>query len=117
MMEILKQYWPLILLFSWLTYRWLNVRNLKKKLPALKKKGAILLDVRSTGEFQVAHAKDSINIPINELNQRIPKLPKDTPILVACASGTRSGMARLILKRHGFKNVYNLGNWSNLETL
>lgn len=116
-MEFIKQYWPLILLLSWFAYRWLKIRLLKKKIPALKKKGAILLDVRTPGEFQVAHAKDSINIPLDELKQRLPKLPKDTPLLVACASGTRSGMAKLILKRHGFKNVYNLGNWSNLETL
>lgn len=114
-MEMLKQYWPMILLASWFGYRWLRTLNLKKKVPGLKQQGAILIDVRSPGEYQMAHAKDSINIPLNELGQKLQELPKDAPLLVACASGTRSGMARLILKRHGFKQVYNLGNWSNLE--
>lgn len=115
-MNFLTHNWPLILLISWFSYRWLNRRVLKKKLPVFKKNGAILLDVRSSEEFQVAHAKDSINIPLNELSHRLKELPKDSPVLVACASGTRSGMARLLLKRHSFKDVYNFGNWSNMET-
>lgn len=115
-MNFLTHNWPLILLISWFVYRWLNTRVLKKKLPDFKRNGAILLDVRSSGEFQVAHARDSINIPLNELSHRLQELPKGTTVLVACASGTRSGMARLLLKRHGFKNVYNFGNWSNMES-
>lgn len=115
-MEFFRQNWPLILLISWFAYRWLRTQNLKKKLPQLKKQGAILLDVRSPGEFQAGHASGSVNIPLQELAQRVQELPKEVPIAVACASGTRSGMARLLLKRHGFKAVYNLGNWSNLET-
>lgn len=116
-MELIRQYWPLILLISWFTYRWLRTRKLKQQLPQLKKQGAILLDVRSPGEFQAAHASGSVNIPLNDLAQRLSELPKEVPIAVACASGTRSGVARMLLKRHGFPQVYNLGNWSNLETL
>lgn len=114
-MEILKQNWPFILLFSWLAYRWFSTRQLKKRLPELKRQGAVLVDVRSYGEYQSAHARDSINIPLNELSTRLNEIPKTGPVLVVCASGSRSGMARLLLKKHGYKNVYNMGNWSNLE--
>jgi rhodanese-related sulfurtransferase len=34
-------------------------------------------------------------------------------VVVGCASGTRSGMAKMLLKKHGFKQVYNVGAWSN----
>ena len=116
-MEILKQNWPFILLFSWLAYRWISTRQLKKRLPELKRQGAILLDVRSNGEYQSAHASGSINIPLNELPSRFEEIPKNNPVLVACASGSRSALARLLLKKHVYKNVYNMGNWSNLEAL
>ncbi|HLW55929.1 MAG TPA: rhodanese-like domain-containing protein [Bacteriovoracaceae bacterium] len=115
-MGILKQYWPLLLGITWFSYRWLRVKSYKKNLPELKKQGAVFIDVRTPGEFQMAHAKGSINIPLNELAHRLQEIPKEVPIVVACASGTRSGIARLILKRHGLRNVYNLGNWSNMET-
>jgi phage shock protein E len=114
-MDFLKQNWPIVLVISWLSYRWLNTLRLKKKLPDLKKKGATLIDVRSPGEYQSAHALGSVNIPLNELSGRLKEIPKSSPVLVACASGSRSGMARLLLKRHGYKEVYNMGNWSNLE--
>jgi phage shock protein E len=114
-MEMLKQNWPFILLFSWLAYRWFSTRQLKKRLPELKKQGATLVDVRSQGEFLSGHANGSVNIPLNELSSRLNEIPKSGPVLVACASGSRSGMARMLLKRHGYKNVYNMGNWSNLE--
>lgn len=114
-MEFLKQNWPFMLLFSWLAYRWFSTRPLKKRLPELIQQGATLVDVRSHGEFQSGHASGSINIPLNELPSRLDEIPKNHPVLVACASGTRSGMACILLKRHGFKEVYNMGNWSNLE--
>ena len=114
-MEFLKHNWPLLLLISWFAYRWLNTRRLKQKLPDLKRQGAILVDVRSPGEFQAAHAKGSVNIPLNELSSRLQEIPKTSPVLVACASGSRSGMAKLLLKKNGYKEVHNMGNWSNLE--
>jgi phage shock protein E len=115
MMDVLKQYWPLMLLVGWFGYRWYSTYSLKKQLPELMHKGAVLVDVRSPGEYQAGHADGSINIPLDEISLRHQELPQDKPVLVACASGTRSAMARLQLKRHGFSEVYNMGNWKNLE--
>ncbi|MCM2351764.1 MAG: rhodanese-like domain-containing protein [Bacteriovoracaceae bacterium] len=115
-MDIIKNYWPVLLLTLWFSYKWWNTRKIKSMLPDLKKKGALLIDVRSEQEFMQNHAVDTINIPLHELNGRLAEIPKEKPIIVCCASGTRSGMARRLLKRNGYGQVYNIGAWSNLRT-
>jgi phage shock protein E len=72
----------------------------------------VIIDVRSKLEFKMGHAKNAINIPLGSI-QDSPKLAdiaKDTPILVYCASGTRSGMAAQILQSQGYTNVKNAIN-------
>jgi rhodanese-related sulfurtransferase len=83
-------------------------------LPDLRKRGAIFVDVRSDSEFSTVNAPGTINIPIQELKSRAVELPKDRDVVLCCASGSRSGMAKLILKSQGFKKVHNVGTWSNL---
>jgi rhodanese-related sulfurtransferase len=114
MADFLKNYLPAIFIVSWLLYRWWAARKVKQMLPELRRKGAILLDVRSTAEFAANSAPGSVNIPLQELKSRVDEIPKTKDIVVCCASGTRSAMARGLLKRNGFKNVYNIGAWSNL---
>jgi phage shock protein E len=77
--------------------------------------GAVILDVRTKGEFQSGHIKNSINIPIDNLPQNIKKLNKNKPIITCCASGARSASARRILKSNGFEQVYNGGSWYSLR--
>jgi rhodanese-related sulfurtransferase len=81
----------------------------------LVKEGAIILDVRSKGEYQGGHIKGSINISVDSLNSNLNKLKKDKPIITCCASGMRSANAKSILKSNGFKEVYNGGGWSSLQ--
>jgi rhodanese-related sulfurtransferase len=81
-------------------------------LPDLRKNGALFVDVRSAGEFAAAHAPGTINIPLPELGRRLSELPKSSPVVLGCASGTRSGMAKLLLKKNGYQNVHNIGAWS-----
>jgi phage shock protein E len=81
----------------------------------LVKQGAIILDVRSKGEFQGGHIKGSINIPVDTLNNNLNKLKKDNPIITCCASGMRSASAKSILKSNGFTEVHNGGGWSSLQ--
>lgn len=81
----------------------------------LVKQGAIILDVRSKGEYQGGHIKGSINIPVDTLNNNLSKLKKDKPIITCCASGMRSASAKSILKSNGFTEVYNGGGWSSLQ--
>jgi phage shock protein E len=82
----------------------------------LVKQGAIILDVRSKGEYLNGHIKDSINIPVDTLRNNLFKLKdKNQPIITCCASGMRSASAKSILKSSGFTKVYNGGGWSSLK--
>ena len=78
-------------------------------------RGATIIDVRTTGEYQSGHVKGSVNIPLNNLFNNLSKFKKDKPIIICCASGTRSGSAKSMLKSHGFQEVYNGGGWMNLR--
>jgi len=77
--------------------------------------GAVILDVRTKGEYQSGHLRNSINIPIDKLEQNIKKLNKNKSIITCCASGSRSATAKRILKSNGFEQVYNGGSWYSLR--
>jgi rhodanese-related sulfurtransferase len=110
----LKQYWPFLLLAFWFGYKWWNSRRVAALLPTLRQRGATLVDVRSAAEYAGAHAPGTVNIPLQELGRRLGEIPKSAPVVVACASGSRSGMARMLLKKNGYADVYNAGSWRNL---
>lgn len=77
---------------------------------ALVQDGAILVDVRTPGEFQQHHIPGAINIPLQELERRLAELPgTDEEIVLYCRSGNRSNSARQILERQGFEKVHDLG--------
>jgi len=89
----------------------------KADLGELIKKGAIVVDVRSRGEYAGGHIKGTINVPLEELNGNLNKFKhKDHPIITCCASGMRSGLAKGILKSKGYATVHNGGSWHNLKT-
>ena len=78
--------------------------------------GAIILDVRSAGEFQSGHINGAMNIAVNELEGKLDRLPnKEIPIITCCASGMRSGSAKTLLLAKGYKAVYNGGGWMSLN--
>lgn len=83
---------------------------------ALVKQGAVILDVRSPGEYQQGHIKGSINAPLNDLSRQLSKLKKENPVITCCASGMRSASAKSILKSNGFTQVHNGGGWNSLES-
>lgn len=75
-----------------------------------------IVDVRTPGEFMSGHVANSINIPLNEVPDRIEEfksLPK--PIVVCCLSGGRSGQAAAFLKANGLDEVYNGGGWMEVN--
>jgi rhodanese-related sulfurtransferase len=113
-MQILQNNWPLLLIIAWFGYKWFRSQQVAKMLPQLKNQGAQLVDVRSQSEFMSAHAPGTMNIPLQELNSRLHEIDKNKPIVLCCASGSRSGMAAMMLKKNGFKQVYNIGTWSKL---
>jgi rhodanese-related sulfurtransferase len=78
-------------------------------------KGAVILDVRTRGEFQSGHIKASINIPLDSLRNNLSKIKKNKPVITCCASGMRSASAKNILKSSGYNEVYNGGSWYSLQ--
>jgi rhodanese-related sulfurtransferase len=76
--------------------------------------GALLVDVRSAGEFERAHIPGATNVPVGEIGARTKELgPATRPVIVYCASGARSAIAKRALRAAGFAEVYNLGSMSN----
>ncbi len=83
----------------------------------LIKQGAIILDVRSKGEYASGHINGSINISVDTLGNNLSKLKdKNKPIITCCASGMRSASAKSILKSNGYAEVHNGGGWSSLQS-
>lgn len=86
-------------------------------LKELVKSGAIILDVRTSGEFASGHIKGAINIPVDQLGRNLSKLKdKEKTIITCCASGMRSASAKSILKSAGYVDVHNGGGWSSLQS-
>ncbi|HEY5749290.1 MAG TPA: rhodanese-like domain-containing protein [Chryseolinea sp.] len=82
----------------------------------LVKEGAIILDVRTKGEYAGGHIKGSMNISVDQLSANLHRLrDKQKPIITCCASGMRSASAKGILKANGYKQVHNGGSWSGLQ--
>ncbi len=71
---------------------------------------AILVDVRSRQEYLEGHLNGSVNIPLYELEQCCERTLKDKEaiIIVYCQYGARSKKAIMLLKRHGYRNLYHL---------
>lgn len=84
-------------------------------LSQLLKNGAVIIDVRSKSEFATGHAKDSLNLPLEQIAVKVDTLKHHNHIIVCCRSGNRSGMAQRILKSKGIKNVTNGGSWQNVN--
>jgi phage shock protein E len=80
---------------------------------ALVANGAMLLDVRTPGEFAAGHIEGARNIPVDQLSARIAEVgPKETPVVVYCRSGARSGRAAALLRSAGFTRVEDVGAMS-----
>jgi len=114
MLDFLSTYWPLLALLVWWGYKWWNGRRVRALLPNLRAQGAVVVDVRSKAEFAAGSAPGTVNIPLPELGARLQEMTPRVPIVVCCASGTRSAMAAALLRRHGLGPVYNAGAWHTL---
>lgn len=79
----------------------------------LVKDGAVIVDVRTIGEYKTGHIKNSVNIPLSDIQRSLNKIPKNKTIITCCASGMRSGSAKQILISNGY-TVHNGGGWNSL---
>ncbi len=81
------------------------------------REGAVIVDVRSPGEYAGGHVKGSKNIPLDKISGKINTIKKwDKPVITCCASGMRSGSAASILKQNGVE-AYNGGSWQKANRL
>lgn len=87
------------------------------ELSKVIKKGAFLVDVRSTYEFSFGSVQGAINIPLGEVKNQLKKLQGKENIVVFCRSGARSGQAKSILEQNGFQNVFNGGSAKNVNRI
>jgi rhodanese-related sulfurtransferase len=72
---------------------------------------AIIIDVRSRGEYEAGCVPGSLNIPLHEIPERLEEIKAlQQPILLCCASGNRSGQATYLLKEAGIA-CENGGSW------
>ena len=68
----------------------------------------LLLDVRTPEEYASAHLPNAVNLPLDEIEERIHEVSRNQPIIVVCASGGRSAMVAEYLDSIGYGNVQNL---------
>ena len=73
-----------------------------------------IVDVRTEEEFSEGNVKNSVNIPLHEVVDRVEELKEMQPMVLCCRSGKRSGKAMEYLKSQGFDKVYNGGGWEEV---
>ena len=83
------------------TVYWRDLRDIELE-------NIFLLDVRTPDEYSIGSLPGAVNIPLDELRDRIAELPNDKMIYTFCAVGLRGYLAYRILTQRGFKNVRNL---------
>lgn len=88
-----------------------------RELLATDRSGVMLLDVRTAEEFSFGSLPGAVNIPLDDLRERMQELPKDKEIIVFCAVGLRGYLAQRILRGHGYTAVRNLiGGYKTFAT-
>jgi rhodanese-related sulfurtransferase len=82
-----------------------------------EKTDLVILDVRTVKEYESGHLEGAINIPVEELSQRLSELNPRDEILVYCRTGNRSTTAVKILNSNGFEKLYHMDGgitaWKN----
>jgi len=83
----------------------------------IEEKRGTIVDVRTPEEFRGGHVAGSINIPLQEVQQRTQEIKELTqPVVFCCASGGRSGQATMYFKQMGIE-CYNGGSWLDVNYL
>jgi phage shock protein E len=83
------------------------------------KRGAMVIDVRSTNEFNSGHLMQAYNMPLDRVEMILPSAvtDKNKVLLLHCASGMRSNQAKKKLADLGYKNAFNLGSYDRAEKI
>jgi len=79
-----------------------------ENIDQIQKNNSLILDVRTSKEFEVGTIENALNISDLELRERLDEVPKDKNIYVFCEVGYRSYIAERLLLQKGYQNVYSL---------
>jgi len=86
------------------------------KIEEFKERGAVLIDVRTPGEYKNGHVKGAKNYPVQNISSKTKEIAKmNKPVIVYCASGARSSQAAAILKGAGVE-VVNGGGYAKVSS-
>ncbi|MFT5847901.1 MAG: rhodanese-related sulfurtransferase [Psychroserpens sp.] len=89
----------------------------KRQVEEYINNGAVILDVRTQREWDKGHIKNSIHIPLKELNNRVKEVKHlNKPVVVCCESGVRSAKAAKYLNLNTIDAI-NGGGWASLSKL
>jgi len=75
----------------------------------LRRRGAVLLDVREVGEWKAGHAPGARHVPLGDVASRLDSLLRDRRLVLICRSGHRFSRAMALLVRSGFDAVNLVG--------
>lgn len=106
-----------IIHFLFLAIAVTGIYSCSAQQPKVDAKNAFLVDVRTPQEFAEGSVKGAVNIPLNEVHQRISEFKDKQQIVVFCRSGNRSAQAQAILKENGVTNVVNGGSWISVDKI
>lgn len=82
-----------------------------------KKEQVVLVDTRTAEEFSFGTIPGALNIPLDEMRERLAEIPADKPVVLFCAVGLRGYLAQRILMGRGYRNVRNLmGGYKTFST-
>ncbi len=105
------------LLLIYAGYRVYRFMTLSDGLENKIAKGAIILDVRTEGEYATGHIEGSVNMPLGKLREKYRDLDPGKVYITTCSHGLRSVKAESLLKERGFRQVFNGGAWSDLRKI
>jgi phage shock protein E len=90
-----------------------------KEAQSYLKNGAMVIDVRTAGEFVAGHLPIAVNLPLSEIETHLSRRIKDKSqvLLLHCQSGARSGQARKKLIALGCPNAFNMGSFARAERI
>jgi phage shock protein E len=106
------------ILAAFLIYRRAGLISIKDAQTYLRN-GAMVIDVRTAGEFVASHLPIAVNLPLSEIETHLSRRIKDKNqvLLLHCQSGARSGAAKKKLIALGCPNAFNMGSFARAERI
>ncbi len=113
-MNFIKEHYILSTILFFFLYRFLRRKYYLHLITKLRAQDALFLDVRTPQENSFFKVPQAQHIPLIELEKRINEIPINIPIGVFCHNGSRSAIAKKILKKNGYSQVHNVRSFKYL---